>query len=197
MVHLNTFLVKERIGMLRLSDTFDVFDPATGAQVGICLEEPPTWVKFLKLVVNKILLPTTIRICDGVDAHSQTRAILRKGFVFIGGMARVEDSAGRHLGTLKRAGWSFKRYFKILGPDEAEIAQVQGDWKGWNFTVTDPQNVTIGTITKKWAGLGREMFTSADNYVVNVEGAAIGKPDLKLLILCTALAIDTIFKEKG
>ncbi len=197
MLHINTFLVRERIGWLKFSDVYDLFDPATGTQVGICLEEPPGWVKAAKLMVNKLLLPTAIRVCDGTDGHGLTRAVLRKGFVLFGASATVEDGAGRLLGSLKRSGFSFKRYFQLLGPDGAEIGQVKGDWKGWNFTVADPAGAAIGTITKKWAGLGKELFTSADNYVVTIEGAATGQPDRKLLVLCTALAIDAIFKERG
>jgi uncharacterized protein YxjI len=51
----------------------------------------------------------------------------------------------------------------------------------------------MGTVTKKWGGLGRELFTSADNYVIEVKesGAA------NALLIAAALAIDIVFKEKN
>ena len=34
-----TLLIKERVGFLKFVDTFDIYDPATGAQVGIAREK--------------------------------------------------------------------------------------------------------------------------------------------------------------
>ena len=39
------FFVRERVAMLKLTDTYDIFDPATNAQIGVAKEEPPTWAK--------------------------------------------------------------------------------------------------------------------------------------------------------
>ena len=35
-------LIKEQVGMLKLKDTFDIFDPATGEKVGIA-EKSACW----------------------------------------------------------------------------------------------------------------------------------------------------------
>ena len=52
----------------------------------------------------------------------------------------------------------------------------------------------IGNITKKWAGIGKELFTSADNYIIalNHEPA----PEKAILLLAAGLAVDTVYKEK-
>ena len=52
----------------------------------------------------------------------------------------------------------------------------------------------LGLITKKWAGLGKELFTTADNYMISLHGS----PDAEtsLLLLAAGLAVDTVFKEK-
>ena len=49
-------------------------------------------------------------------------------------------------------------------------------------------------VTKKWAGVGKELFTSADNYIISING----EPDesINTLLLAAGLAIDTIYKEK-
>ena len=196
MLNLNIYLVRERVGWLKMSDVYDLFDPATGTQVGICIEEPPGWVKLAKFLVNKMMLPTSVRVLEGADQTGRTLAVLTKGFTFIGASARVMDGNRRLLGSLSRSGFSLRRYFQILGPDGVEMACVKGDWKGWNFAVSDPSGVVWGTITKKWAGIGKELFTSADNYVVDLQGTT-SIPERKILVLCTALAIDVLFKERG
>ena len=58
------FFVRERVAMLKLTDTYDIFDPATNAQIGVAKEEPPTWAKFARLMVNKRFLPTKIHIYE-------------------------------------------------------------------------------------------------------------------------------------
>ena len=49
-----------------------------------------------------------------------------------------------------------------------EIASITGDWKGWNFKIIDNNNNQIGTISKKWNGILKEAFTTADKYVVDI-----------------------------
>ena len=69
---------------------------------------------------------------------------------------------------------------------------MKGDWKGWNFRLLNKAERELGTITKKWAGIGKELFTSADNYIVAFRGSA---PAQAILLLAAGLAVDTIYKE--
>ena len=60
--NLRRFLVKERVGFLKLADTYDIFDPDTNRPVGIAKEEVSGLVKALRLLISKKLMPTTIRV---------------------------------------------------------------------------------------------------------------------------------------
>ena len=79
---------------------------------------------------------------------------------------------------------------------EQPVAEIKGDWKGWNFRFLTPEGNEIGKVTKKWAGLGKELFTSADNYIIALNETAAIRPDAAPLLLAAGLAIDTVFKEK-
>jgi hypothetical protein len=65
--------------------------------------------------------------------------------------------------------------------------------KGWNFRLLDTSDRELGVVTKSWAGLGKELFTSADNYIVTLHQ----DPDdqLAVLLLAAGLAVDTVYKE--
>jgi hypothetical protein len=76
------------------------------------------------------------------------------------------------------------------------VAQVKGDWKGWNFQLLDANGGELGVITKKWAGIGRELFTSADNYMISLSDATGIHAGNVVLLLAAGLAIDVVFKEK-
>jgi len=71
---------------------------------------------------------------------------------------------------------------------------VQGNWVGWTFKFLDRDQNEIGTITKKWAGVGKEMFTSADNYMIALNDEP--SPAKAILMLAAGLAVDIIYKEK-
>jgi hypothetical protein len=47
-----TFLVKERVGVLKLTDTFDIFDPQTGAQIALATEQISTVAKLARIFIN-------------------------------------------------------------------------------------------------------------------------------------------------
>lgn len=192
MLELDTILVKERVGMLKISDTYDLVDPATGNPVGLCKEHIAWWVHILRLAVNKRMLPTVVRITDQHEAR--TFLEIRRGFSFLSPRVSVVDGQGKVLGHLKSKLFSWGINFRILDTAEQEIASVKGDWKGWNFQLLSASGEILGTITKKWAGMGKELFTSADNYVVDLSGSANKNASRKML-LAAALAIDTCFKE--
>jgi hypothetical protein len=50
-------------------------------------------------------------------------------------------------------------------------------------------------VTKQWAGLGKELFTSADNYVIALDERLPVAPEAAALLLAAGLAIDTVYNE--
>jgi uncharacterized protein YxjI len=73
---------------------------------------------------------------------------------------------------------------------------VKGDWKGWSFQFLDESGKVLGTITKKWGGIGRELFTSADNYMIQIDDAVSSDAKLATLLLAAGLSIDMVYKER-
>lgn len=193
MFDLQTILVKERVGLLKIADTYDLIDPATGAAVGLCKEHPAWWVHVLRLGVNKRMLPTVVKITN--PGETATWLEIRRGFSLLSPKIAVVDGNGNTLGYLKSKLFSWGINFGILNAQEVKIAEVKGDWKGWNFQLMSVTGTSLGTITKKWAGMGRELFTSADNYVIDLAPSATGASANRKILLAAALAIDTCFKE--
>ena len=50
-------------------------------------------------------------------------------------------------------------------------------------------------VTKKWAGLGKELFTSADNYMLAINETVPAGDPTRLLILAAVMCIDMVMKE--
>jgi len=192
-LHLRTFLVKEKVALVKLTDTYDIFDPESGQQVGVAKEEQPTVVKLLKLVINKKLMPTSVVAYAGLQEREVFR--IRRGVGFLRTKVTVNDAGGALLGYFKSKVLSLGGGFLVYDSRDRQFAEVKGDWKGWNFKLVSSDGQAMGTVTKKWAGLGKELFTSADTYVIALEPSAPDDEPSKILLLAAGLAIDTVLKE--
>jgi uncharacterized protein YxjI len=67
-------------------------------------------------------------------------------------------------------------------------------WTSWDFKFVK-DNVEFAQVSKQWAGLGREMFTSADNYMLQINDKVPADHPLRILILGAVMCIDMVLKE--
>lgn len=192
MLDRKTFLVKEHAGILKLTDTYDILDPVTGAQIGTATENISGLMKTLRLLVNKRLLPTTVEIRS--DPSAAPVLTIRRSGIFISAVT-VHDGAGRQIGSFKSKAFSLSGGFHVLDLGGRKVAEIKGDWKGWNFRFLNTDGAEIGKVTKKWAGIGKELFTSADNYVIALDESQTIPRGTGALLLAAGLAIDIVYKE--
>ncbi len=187
-----TFFIKERAGLLALTDTYDIFDPASGYQIGIAKEELPIWSTLLRLVVEKSRLPTAVNI---YEQEGQPPVVsIRRGFTFLRQKIRVV-AGNQQLGYFKSKLISIGGGFYVYDNQDQQVAEVKGNWKGWDFQFINNNGRQIGTVTKKWAGFGKELFTSADNYMISLSDLNGASPAASALLLAAGLAIDIVYKE--
>ena len=182
--------VREHVGFMKLTDVYDLIDPNDGHLVGLARENVSPLIKTLRFLVNKSLLPTRIDISEGEGKPALL--VLRRNVGFLRKRVDVLDGQGTSLGFMKSKLFSLGGGFHVFSAAGKPFAEVKGDWKGWNFKLVDLAGRELGTVTKKWGGLGRELFTSADNYMVAVTGDLSGNA----LLLAASLAIDMVFKER-
>jgi uncharacterized protein YxjI len=187
------FFIKERVSMLKLCDTYDILDPDTQQSVGIAKDEPPTWAKLLRLILKKPMLPTVVHVYE--HEGSPPVISLRKRPGFLHTTVVVTHATRGELGRFKSKLFSFGGGFHILDKSGRKVADVKGNWKGWNFKMLDERGQELGEVSKKWAGIGKELFTTADNYMISLNEQVTGQPDQAPLLLAAGLAIDIVYKE--
>jgi uncharacterized protein YxjI len=188
-----TLLVKERVGFLRFVDTFDIYDPATGVQIGIARENTSIVLKLLRLLINKRLLPTRVEVRERED--TPVLMTLRRGASILTARVSVRDAMDTEIGLFKSKLFSIGGGFHVLDAHQQPIADVKGDWKGWNFRFLAPDGSELGSVTKKWGGLGKELLTSADNYIIALTEVRQLPQNTAMLLLAAGLAIDIVYKE--
>ncbi|MCE9612733.1 MAG: oxidoreductase [Lentisphaerae bacterium] len=196
MLNRKIFFIRERVGLIKLADTYDILDPETQETIGIAQEKPSVLVHILRLLVSKQMLPTKIFVYEGANAEDATKMIfsIQRGITLLRAKVNIVDGNGRVVGWLQSKLFSLGGAFRIFDVSGQEVAFVKGDWKGWSFRLLDKAGNQLGSVTKKWGGIGRELLTSADSYVIALDHEPV--PATALLLLAAGLAVDTVYKEK-
>ena len=190
-----SYAVKEHVGMLKLTDRYDIFDAESGEQIGVALEEIGVVKQLLRLFINKMLLPTTVVVRESEDGPPVLT--IHRGMKFLTAKVTVADGAGNELGYFKSKMFSLGGGFYVYDRSGAQSAEVKGDWKSWNFRFLTADGRELGQVTKKWGGMLKEMFTSADSYHIQLADDVPTGGALAALLIAAGLAIDIVLKETG
>jgi uncharacterized protein YxjI len=67
------------------------------------------------------------------------------------------------------------------------------NWRAWNFSIKDGTGTEVARITKTFEGLAKTMFTTADNYVVQIHRHL--EDPLRSLVVAAAVSVDTALKQ--
>jgi uncharacterized protein YxjI len=129
----------------------------------------------------------------------------------------IRDAYGQPLMLLTRPGKIFKSRVIVQRPDGSPVGEIvqqnvfgkinfamvvngqqvgaikAENWRAWNFSIVDHAENEVARITKTWEGLAKTMFTTADNYVLQVH-YQLPEPLLSLVV-ATALTVDTALKQ--
>lgn len=186
----NEYFIDEKVNLLKFENEYKVYD-GSGQQIGSVMQKISMGQKFLRLLINKKMMPFHLEI---VDVNGNIQATISRGWTFWMSKIQVHDSLGMHLGTIKQKFTFLKPIFQIFGSMDNKIAEISGDWAAWSFLIIDHNGIEIGNIDKKWAGAMKEVFTSADKYNVSIVPAVLEDRN-KIVIVATAITIDMVLKE--
>lgn len=188
----NLFLVKEHVGFFKASSNYDVFNPQTGEELMQCREPHLGFVtKLLRFTDYKTMTPFNIAV---TTPSGEPILHVRRGVSLFLSKVNVFDETEERVGGFKQKLFSIGGAFRVLGPDDQPLCELKGKWTGWDFKFVR-DGVEFARVTKKWTGLGKEFFTSADNYVLEISDTVPPGNPLRVLILGAVFCIDMVLKE--
>jgi len=188
----NLFLVKEHVGMFKAANNFDIYDPETNQQVMECREDRLGFItKMLRFTDYKRMTPFNIEIRtpDGRQLVRVSRGIS----IFLSKVS-VFDENDQPIGGFQQKFFSVGGKFDVQDVGGQAVCTLKGKWTGWDFRFVHG-DMELARVSKKWAGLGKELFTSADNYVLSISEAIPPDNNLRKLILAAVMCIDMVLKE--
>lgn len=184
--------VHQKAKLIELTNEYAILDEE-GEQIGSIRQEGQTTArKVLRFVssLDQFLTHTyAIYDADGTKLLELTRP--RK---FMKSRFLVSDGAGLPVGTIVQENVVGKKRFRLLGQAGEELGSFQAEnLISWDFKILDAAGIPVGRVTKKWKGLGIEAFTTADNYMVEIDDS-VGGP-FRMLAVASAASIDTALKQ--
>ena len=171
--------------MFKAANNYDIYDPQTGNIIMECREDRLGVItKMLRFTDYKRMTPFDIQIRtpDGQQVVRITR-----GVSFFLSKVNVLDENNQLIGGFKQKLFTIGGAFNVLDARDNPVCVLQGKWTGWD--------TELAHVTKKWSGIGKELFTSADNYVLEISASVPADDSVRQLILAAVMCIDMVLKE--
>ncbi|MFJ1942660.1 phospholipid scramblase-related protein [[Kitasatospora] papulosa] len=184
-------VVNQKAKLIELTNEYSVFDQQ-GNTVGSVVQVGQSALRKVLRFVSSIDQYLTHRL-EIRDAHGQPQLLLTRPAKFIKSRVVVQRPDGRPVGEIVQQNAIGKINFAMTA-DGRQVGAIKAEnWRAWNFAIVDHDGVEIARITKTWEGLAKTMFTTADNYVLQIHHR-LPEPLLSLVV-ATALTVDTALKQ--
>ncbi|WP_165912975.1 phospholipid scramblase-related protein [Tamaricihabitans halophyticus] len=184
-------VVNQKGKLIEMANEFQVFSQH-GQQLGSVVQVGQSGMKKAVRLLTKYDQFMTHRFELRDIQHTPLLQLTRPAKVFKSKML-VSYPNGQQLGEIVQENVFGKIKF-ALNVNGQQIGSIQAEnWRAWNFAILDAGENEIARITKTWAGLARAMFTTADNYVVQLH-RPLADPLLSM-VLAAALTVDTALKQ--
>jgi uncharacterized protein YxjI len=191
-INKNLFFVKEHVGLFKAANNYDIYDPESGEIILECREDHlGLFTKLFRFSDYKRMTPFDIEVRTP-DGRPVVR--VKRGITLFLSKVRVYDAKDEEIGGFRQKLWSIGGRFDVLDRDGQAVCSLKGKWTGWEFAfVRDGQE--LARVTKKWAGLGKELFTTADNYMLSISPDVPPNSTIRRLILAAVMCVDMVLKE--
>lgn len=184
-------VVNQKAKLIELTNEYKVMDQ-NGNQLGSVTQVGQSALKkalrFVASVDQFLTHKLEIR-----DAYGQPVLLLTRPAKFLKSRVIVQRPDGSTVGEIVQQNMIGKINF-AMNVNGRQVGAIKAEnWRAWNFAIVDHAENEVARITKTWEGLAKTMFTTADNYVLQIH-YQLPEPLLSLVV-ATALTVDTALKQ--
>nr|WP_308222352.1 phospholipid scramblase-related protein [Frankia sp. AgB32] len=184
-------VVNQKTKIIELAAEYAVFDQR-GNQIGSVVEVGQGALKKAARVLTSWDQFFSHRL-EVRDAAGVVQLLLHRPAKLLKSKVIVSLPDGRELGVIVQQNVFGKIRFDLQSGG-ATIGSIKAEnWRAWNFAIFDHTETEVARVTKTWEGFMRTMFTTADNYVVQLH-RPLPQPLLSMVV-ASALTIDTALKQ--
>ncbi len=184
-------VVNQKAKIIEVNNEYAISDQ-NGNQIGAVRQVGQSTAKKVMRVLTNVDQYMTHKY-QVVDAQGQIQLQLTRPAKFMKSKVIVQDGQGNEIGQILQQNVIGKIRFALEAGGQPVGAINAENWRAWNFSIADASGAEVAKITKTFAGLARAMFTTADNYVVQIHRPL--QDPLRSLVIAAALTVDTALKQ--
>ena len=188
----DVLVINQKPKLIELTNEYRILSE-DGAEVGSIRQEGQSKARKALRLLTSVDQFLTHRLAVYDLGGRKVVELVRPAKVFKS-TVNISDGEGHPAGRIVQENVLGKKRFRLEGADGGVLGAINAEnWRAWDFSIQDASGKEVGRITKKWAGLLREGFTTADHYLLRVEEPV--SPQLRMLMLASAAGIDTALKQ--
>jgi uncharacterized protein YxjI len=187
----SVLVVNQKAKLIEINNEYAIFDQ-NARQIGAVREVGQSTLKKAVRLLSSYDQYLTHKL-QVVDMNGQPLLALTRPAKLIKSRIIVQDAAGGEIGQIVQQNAIGKIRFSMESAGRTYGSINAENWRAWNFSIRDHTDTEIARITKTWEGLAKTMFTTADNYVVQIH-RPLEEP-LRSLVVAAALSVDTALKQ--
>ncbi len=183
-------VVNQRTKLIELTNEYEVYDQH-GRQIGAVVQVGQSALKKAVRFVSNLdqFLTHRFEVRDATGVP----LVLTRPAKLVKSRVQVARGDGTPIGEIVQANVFGRIRFDLVAGGHGVGAIQAENWRAWDFAVVDAAGTEIARITKRWEGLARTLFTTADKYVVQVH-VRLPEP-LASMVIAAALTVDTALKQ--
>jgi uncharacterized protein YxjI len=175
-----------------MKNAYDVYDEDQRPALRVQEQGQGFW-SFIKRVFLGPVRPFIATVSD--LGTQETLLELHRPFRWMFHRLDVRSPDGQPIGAIEKR-WSWlRRIYHIEDASGQMVAELFGPiLRPWTFEIRIAGQ-TVGYIRKKWSGIGKELFTDADNFAVEL--GDLPDPTLKTLAFAATVLVDVVHFERA
>ncbi|MES4891484.1 phospholipid scramblase-related protein [Streptomyces sp. NPDC096012] len=184
-------VVNQKAKLIEVTNEYKVMDQ-NGREIGSVTQVGQGVLKKILRFVSSLDQFMTHKL-EIRDAHGRPQLLLTRPAKIFKSRVIVSRPDGSPVGEIVQKNMIGKINF-AMNVDGRQVGAIKAEnWRAWNFAIVDHADNEVARITKTWEGLAKALFTTADNYVLQVH-YQLPEPLLSLVV-ATALTVDTALKQ--
>ncbi|CAN5280206.1 hypothetical protein BH23ACT9_BH23ACT9_03180 [soil metagenome] len=191
-MHQPVLVVSQKAKLIEVNNEYQILDGA-GNKIGAIRQVGQSKLKKFVRVVSNVDQFLTHKL-ELTDAEGQVLLRLTRPAKIMKSTVVVEGPDGQEVGRIVQENMIGKIRFGMVAGGETIGTVNAENWRAWNFSIQDASGVEVGRVTKTFAGVAKELFTTADNYSVQIDPALPQGP-LRTLAVAAAVTVDTALKQ--
>src|SRR5687768_8499285 len=184
-------VVNQKAKIIEINNEYAIYD-GNGRQLGAVRQVGQNMLKKAVRVLTSYDQYMTHKL-QIVDMNGTVLLAVTRPAKLFKSRILINDAVGREVGQVVQQNMVGKIRFTLEVGGEPIGSVNAENWRAWNFSIRDQTDTEVARITKTWEGLAKTMFTTADNYVVQIH-RPLEEP-LRTLVVASAVSVDTALKQ--